>query len=94
MTSGIEAKRDGEHVAIVVQAGEKRARLKVTPEYARALAAELLHDADGSKATHEELRAIGDRLRGATSRGRIEEMLKGALGDFGDLFGLGKGPLK
>lgn len=79
MASNIEAKREGECVTISVQVGDKRARFRVTPDYARALAAELLSAADGSTTSADELRALGDKLRGATRRGRIEDMLRGVV---------------
>jgi hypothetical protein len=49
--SALSAKRDGDTVTIVVEIGDKRARLRVTKDYAKRFARELLaaaHDSDGS----------------------------------------------
>ena len=47
----LSAVRDGAFVAITVEIGDKRARLRVTREYAKAFARELLaaaHDGNGT----------------------------------------------
>jgi hypothetical protein len=66
--SGVDAKRDGDKVRITVRIGEKTARLGVTREYARALAAELLEAAADesdndplSKIIDAAARIAGDR---------------------------------
>lgn len=46
--NGIEAKRDGVYVVIIVRAGDKTARLRVTPEYAAAFASTLIDVAGGA----------------------------------------------
>lgn len=71
--SGIEAKRDGDKVRITVRIGEKTARLGVTPEYARALAAELL-DAAGDESKPSSVR---DMLKRALERHRASQEQRG-----------------
>lgn len=55
----IEAQPGSGHVLITVTVGEKRAKLKVTPDYARKVGAELLTAA----AQSEDKGAVPDFLR-------------------------------
>jgi hypothetical protein len=73
--SGIEAKQDGENVVIAVQVGEKRVRMKVTREYAKALAAELLAAAGVATAARSPLDAILD-ANDSISRNRAQEFAR------------------
>jgi hypothetical protein len=85
--NALQAKRDGEHVAITMRIGDKRARFKVTRKYARDFAADVLAAAmdEGDAELDSFLRA----LRGATED-RARERAKDFLGHLKDLLS-GKG---
>ena len=70
MVSGIEIKHGAGKVTIVVRIGEKTARIGVTPEYARRLAAELVTASVQAKSSDEssadDTLSWLERLRKAT----------------------------
>jgi hypothetical protein len=64
--SALSAKRDGDTVTITVEIGDKRARLRVTREYAKQFARELLtaaHDSNGN-APLDDIRATMSAIFG------------------------------
>jgi len=64
--SALSATRDGENVLITVEIGTKRARLRVTRDYAKAFARELLRASSDSKgeAPLDDIRATMSAIFG------------------------------
>lgn len=83
--SGMEAKRDGAHVCITIEVGSKKARLKVTPEYARAVAAELLAASmSDEERNNRALRETMDRMlkrapKSGKGSGDLLDFLRGLI---------------
>lgn len=83
--SGIEAKAEGNAIAVTIEIGDKRARLRVKPEYALALAHELIDAvAQAGGADAVALRKFAERFdRNANIRKVIEQALGGrGMGGF------------